>query len=520
MAGFSGKIKGGSDNLRKIKPLEELSRILRRLRSAGKKVVQCHGVFDLLHPGHIRHLQAAKRRGGVLVVTVTKDEFVNKGPGRPVFNQDLRCESLAALGCVDYVALNDSPTAVPAIRKLRPFLYVKGADYRDAKRDLTRAIGVEEKAARSVGAGVLFTDEPAMSSTRLLNTHYGVYPPEARAFLREFASRYSCDEVIEKLRGLKSLKVLAVGEAIVDEYHYCQAMGKSPKETIVSTRYIDEEAFAGGVLAAANHAAGFVSKVRLVTALGTRDSRESFIRSKLKTNIKADLIPAQGMNTIIKRRFVDPAFLTKMFEVSYLPDRELTPRCEKRLLKILEREVPRYDVVLVTDYGHGLISRRVVGLLCRKARFLAVNTQTNSSNIGYNVITKYPRADYVCIDEPELRLAERDRFGDIESLVKNVARKLKVKAMVATRGHKGSLAYSKAEGFTHVPVLSQRVVDRTGAGDAYLSLSALCAAKGFPMDLVGFIGNAAGALQVGTVCNRTPVEPVALYKFITAMLSS
>src|SRR3989304_5291458 len=141
----------GRDIRSKIKTLEELARISDSLRRKGKIIVHCHGVFDLLHPGHIRHFEAAKRIGDVLVVTLTKDEYVNKGPGRPVFNQRLRAESIAALQSVDYVAINEWPTAVETIRKLKPDVYVKGSDYRDPRDDLSRKITEEELAVKSIG---------------------------------------------------------------------------------------------------------------------------------------------------------------------------------------------------------------------------------------------------------------------------------------------------------------------------------------------------------------------------------
>lgn len=501
-----------------ILPLERLAEVLRQVRSKGKTIVHCHGVFDLLHPGHIRHLEAAKNRGDILVVTLTRDVHVNKGPGRPVFSEQLRAESIAALGCVDYVAINDAPTAVEAIKKLKPHVYCKGADYRDAAKDVTGGIRHEEAAAKSVGAKLLITDEPMMSSSHLLNQHFGVYPPEARAFLESFGRKYTSDLILQRLNGLRKLRVLVAGEAIVDEYHYCQAMGKSPKETIVSTRFLEAEAFAGGALATANHLAGFVDEVVLVTALGAHDSREEFIRSRLKPNVKLKFVLRKDSSTIIKRRFVEPAFLTKMFEVSHLDETPLSEPEEKKLLALLESELGRSDLVLASDYGHGLLGTNAVRLLCKKSKFLAVNTQANSANHGYNVITKYPRADYPCVDEPEARLAARDRGADPKKLAVALARQLRTDRFVVTRGHKGALAWSKDEGFTSIPVFSSKIVDRTGAGDAFLALSSLCAAGRLPMDLAAFVGNAAGALKVGTVCNRTPIESPALFKFVTAML--
>lgn len=502
----------------KVKHLEELADILAALRLKGRRIVHCHGVFDLIHPGHIRHFESAKREGDVLVVTITQDEHVNKGPGRPVFNQRLRAESVAALQAVDFVAVNRWPNAVETITLLKPHVYVKGSDYSAPESDITGMISREEEAVRAAGGRLHFTNEITFSSTELLNSHFDVYPEAAQMFLKDFRQRYSDDAVIKQLESLRKLKVLVIGETIIDEYHYCQAMGKSPKEFVVTTKYLREEVFAGGVLACANHVAGFCEDVHLVTCLGSNHSREEFIRTHLKSNVTAQFFHRDDASTIAKRRYVDPVFLAKMFEVCFLDDSDIPTHIEQDICRYLGGIIGDYDLVLVADYGHGLMKPEIVNLLCAKARFLAVNTQTNSANTGYNLITKYPRADFICIDEPEIRLACHDRVSDLRDLIKNVAGKLGSRRTAVTRGPRGSMTYAVEEGFSETPVFSSKIVDRVGAGDAYLSVAAPCVVAGVPMDLVGFIGNAVGALAVRIVCNRAAVEPVPLYKFITALL--
>src|SRR5262245_30448859 len=115
----------------KIVTLEDLAAIVQQMRRGGKTVVQAHGTFAFLHLGHVRHLQAAKQHGDVLVVTLTADRFVNKGPGRPVFGEAARAEMLASLEHVDWVAVNYAMDAVNAITLIRPTVYVKGQDYQE-----------------------------------------------------------------------------------------------------------------------------------------------------------------------------------------------------------------------------------------------------------------------------------------------------------------------------------------------------------------------------------------------------
>jgi len=502
----------------KFKSLDEVCAIAEDLRKQGKAVVQCHGVFDLLHPGHIRHLESAKRQGDVLVVTVTRDEHVGKGPGRPVFGQQLRVESLAALECVDYVALNEGPIAVDTILKLRPDVYAKGNEYADAKNDLTGKIVDEEQAVESVGGRIHFTDDITFSSTSLLNNHFDVFSEEARGFLTEFRSSFTPQGIIDLLQSLKGLKVLVIGDTIIDEYHYCSPMGKSPKEILIPARYLYEEVFAGGILAIANCVAGFCDDVELVTVLGGEDSREGFVRGHLRPNVVPTLFCRPDTCTPVKRRFVEVDLLRKMFEVSFIGTDLLPDIVSHEAACYLRSRLPDYDLVVVADYGHGFIDDRIIAALCDESRFLAINVQTNSANLGFNLVTRYDRADYVCIDETEARLATHDNCSPLEDLVCGIASELRCHRAVVTRGHRGSLVYANSGGFLEVPVFSREAVDRIGAGDAYFAVTAPCVAAGFPPELVGFIGNAVGALAIRIVGNRTVVDPVQLSRYVTTLL--
>ena len=155
----------------KILNLEDLSTVIKYLKEQGKKIVQCHGCFDLMHLGHIKYFQASKEMGDILVVTVTPDEYVDKGPGRPVFNQNIRVESIAALECVDYVTINSWPTAEETLRQLRPTYYVKGQEF-ESREDKTGKLQKELTVLKEIGAEMKFTHEIVFSSTELLNRHF------------------------------------------------------------------------------------------------------------------------------------------------------------------------------------------------------------------------------------------------------------------------------------------------------------------------------------------------------------
>jgi bifunctional ADP-heptose synthase (sugar kinase/adenylyltransferase) len=346
--------------------------------------------------------------------------------------------------------------------------------------------------------------------------------PESEAtsrFLEDFKTRHATSDVLEGLSAVRPLKILVIGEAIVDEYSYCTPLGKAPKDPIISAKHVRLERHAGGVLACANHVAGFCDEVHLLTCLGGDDSQEAFIRERLRPNVAPRFLVREGAPVITKRRYVTEGALLKMFEVITMDDSPLPRDVEDQMLDHLDRTLPTYDVVIVADYGHGLLGPRTVGLLAERARFLAVNTQANPGNIGFNVVTKYPRAGYVCLDEQEARLAMRDRWTPAPELVMAVRRLLKARAVSVTQGAHGVLVSGPDEAQRRIPALSAAVVDKMGAGDAYFAITAPCVAAGMPMEVVGLLGSAAAALAVGFVGNRSFVDRPSVESFVHALLT-
>jgi rfaE bifunctional protein nucleotidyltransferase chain/domain len=502
----------------KVLSLDELERTAAALRHDGKRLVLCHGTFDLMHAGHIRHLQRARQEGDVLMVTLTGDAHVGKGPGRPVFREALRAETLAALASVDFVAINQEPAATNAIARLRPHVYAKGSDYRNAADDVTGNIAREQQAAEACGGRMFYTDEITFSSSSLLNEHFGVFPPATRGYLQAF--RRTCDgqEIIEQLKRLAGLKVAVIGDAIIDQYCYIKVLGQVGKGNALAVKHESEEQFAGGAIAVANHAGGFARSVTLVTGLGKTEPHEQFICSKLLPNVTPEFFYVDNAPTVTKRRFVD-ADLSKLFEVYQFNEEPLPGSVEQAVCNWLDGNLDRFDVVLVPDYGNGFISKAMIDVLCRKARFLAVSTQLNSGNRGHHVVTRYPRVDFASINEPELRLAAHMRLDPIESVAETIGQRINAGHIAITRGKEGVLLKDRRSGTDHhVPALSTRVIDRIGAGDAFLVLAGLCLGGGLSPQVAAFAGSVAAALDVQIVCNREPVNPVALFKYVTTLL--
>ena len=511
---------GGSVRARdKIKSVEELAGLAARGKRAGARVVLAHGVFDLLHMGHVRHLETARREGDLLFVTLTADRHVNKGPGRPVFPELMRAEMVAALECVDAVGISNWQTAEGVLRLVQPDVYIKGPDYAAEAEDITGNIARERELVERLGGRVVYTDDVTFSSSSLINRHLNVYDSEVTGFLTGLRERELGPAILRAVESIAQQRVLLVGETIIDEYQYTQPMGKSAKENIIASRYEGREVFAGGVIASANHVADFVKHVEVITCLGETDSHEELIRAALKPNVTAHFIRLPKVPTIRKCRFVDPGHMRKLFEVYHFDDTPLAGALEAELVRLVAERAAAFDVVIVNDFGHGMMTANAIEQVIRGATFLAVNAQSNSANLGFNPITKYGRADYVCIDAPEARLATRQRFLDLGQLIQGPLREqVDCDRIIVTHGQHGCLTFDLSCGLAKVPAFTRQVVDTVGAGDAFLSVTAPLVAAGMPMELVGVVGNAAGALKVAIVGHRRSVEKVPLLKFLTALL--
>ena len=194
---------------KKITSLDELGKISNRCRRDGKRVVLCHGMFDLVHLGHIRYFEEAKKEGDILIVTLTSDDFCRKGPDRPIFSENLRAESLAALEIIDYIAICPYPSAIEAIKIIKPNIYAKGKEYEIESDDITGMITKERQTVELYKGKIIFTDDLVFSSSNLLNRSFDIFSPEVKEYINNLKSNFSLSEIIESLNAVKKSKVFS-----------------------------------------------------------------------------------------------------------------------------------------------------------------------------------------------------------------------------------------------------------------------------------------------------------------------
>ena len=490
-----------------------------RKKYSNKKIVHCHGVYDMLHHGHFLHLHKAKELGDITVVTVTSDQFVNKGPKRPYFSQEQRAFMLSSLELVDYVAINDNALAINIIKSLKPDIYLKGNDYKNIDKDRTGGIAKEKEAVESVGGKLIFTDEPTNSSTELLNEYFLEWDEEQRKTLEDIKESQSVDSIISLIDSFIDKKILVVGEPIIDSYVYSNAQNMASKSPIISSDYKYREDCAGGSLAIANHLSELGCQVTLLLTHGNDDKSLNFIKGNLLPNVKLISHALEGQATPQKTRYLNIGHNEKLFEITNLPTNQWKDSDPKNFINDLLHYEKESDLVIISDFGHGLFQDQVLKSLKKIKSFTALNVQTNSGNLGFNYFIKHNRYDYLCLDKREFRLALHDRISSVDELINiNAGNKFNLPASM-TLGPEGSMYIDKNGLHYKSPIFFKDVIDTTGAGDAYFAITSLLVSMDVESKLIPFIGNCHAGLKTRIIGNKKVVSKLDLLRTIKSILT-
>ncbi len=496
--------------------------IRKKLKEENKCIVLCHGVFDLIHPGHIIHLEQAKQMGDILVVSVTAAKYVRKGPDRPYFDDEMRMKFLEALECVDYVMLSEEYTVVDIIESVEPDIYVKGEEYSKEEDDITGKIKEERLLVERHGGRIRYTSGQTFSSTKLINTAMSAMSDEVRCYMETFKNRHTLHEIRNYADKISSLKVLVVGDVIIDKYTYCDVQGMMSKDMGYSAKLSHSEEYLGGAIAITRHLATYTENITLLSIIGNEKAIKERLVNELSDNIQLNLLISSAVPTIVKHRYLTRnekrEEYQKIFAINNILDNMQYEEAAAGAFKNnLREEIANYDVVFVCDFGHGLIDRETIEIIQEKAKFLVLNCQTNSSNKGLNIITKYTRADVFALDQQELKLAFPEHSMDEKSGLIKLSAHLKGNGWL-TRGSRGAYGICN-EIIDECPAFALSVKDTVGAGDAFFATAGIFAAAGAPIEVGTFAGNIGGALGANIVGNKREVEKINVLKYASTLMN-
>lgn len=486
-------------------------------KNRKKKIVLCHGTFDFLHVGHIRYFEQAKEYGDILIVSITSDNFVNKGSGRPFFKIADRILSITALQIVDFVIVSDQETAVDIIKKIKPNVYFKGPDYKDYKTDFTGGIKKEVAEVEKYGGKVVYGDTEMHSSSKIINQISNM-SQQQRNIINKIKKKYSFKFIKDQiLLNSKKIKILVIGEMIIDHLIFCSALGKSGKESVLNLDKKYEKKIVGGVGAIANHLNSFINDLKILTYLGKKESNLSFIKNNLKKKIKIDYILKENSPTIIKTKIVDIYNNFKILGLYNFNESEINKKQQVLFFSKIKKNLLKYDLVIVSDYGHGLITRQMANFFVKQKK-ITVNAQLNAANIGYHTIGKYKNVYCAVVNEAELRHELKDRYTERKVLIKKLSQLLNIKILVVTAGKEGAFAYYNDK-FFFCPAFANQIVDKIGSGDTFMAFFSL-SNKIFSNDieLSLFLASIATTQVLQGFANEKNIDLIKMLKSVDTIL--
>ena len=486
--------------------LNFLKKFSKQKKGEGKKIVLCHGDFDFLHLGHIKHFKVAKEKGDYLIVSVTSDNNMQKGIGRPLYKEKERIEFLSSISLIDYLYIDHNKSATDVISKIRPNYYAKGIDYKNPKEDFTGQILKEQQLVKKYGGEIIFTNEQAFSASGIINQL--TLDKKMVSVIKNLKKDYSFEKIRTIIDKMKKKRVLIIGDTILDEYIYVQGLGKPSKENMIAGLYKDKELFLGGVFASVGNLSSFCDNIDFITSTGGEKKYQNFIKTNIPKNIKKRLFFKSHSITTKKTRFIDKGHsqLKKLFEVYEMNDSLISKKVENNISKYLNKNLQKYDLVIVNDYGHGLLSKKLINIICKKSKYLAVNVQINAGNQGYNLVTKYKQAKYYSLDIEEAKRVTNNKNMNAKDVLEEVLKLTGGRNVSLTMGSQGSLTYdkNKKQAF-HIPSFTNVIIDTMSAGDAYFVISSMMLYLSKSLKISSLLGNLAGVMMA-SVAGCVPID--------------
>jgi len=514
-----------NENLaRKIVNREELVQRATEARDAGLVVVQCHGCFDIVHPGHLRYLEFAHRQGDILIVSVTGDNQIDKGSQRPFIPQELRAENLAALEYVDWVYINPNPTAVGILGEVQPHIYVKGAEY---EHSTDPGFLAERRVVESYGGRVIFSSgEVIFSSTRLLETIAADDSLDAQR-LAAVCQRHNINaSSIEKIvNNLESCRVLVIGDIILDQYVLCDATEVANEAPMMSLVELERREYLGGAAIVARQIAALGASATLLSACGNNDEARSTMDTLDDEQIYTRLLPVRHSLPRKTRFVVETAKMLRVEKAEYAP---LDSQAETTAVAEIEAQLDHVDAVIWCDFGYGMITsnllRRTLPILRERKKIIAGNVSGPRGNL-----LEFKNVDLLCPTERQLRTVFHDFEQGLSKVAWEAMSHTRAKHLVTSLAKRGIVAFDRQTQQANLPEYSGRllseylpsfadkVVDSLGAGDAFLAVATLALTAGAGLMQAAYLANAASALEHATLGN-VPISKRNLIRWLDGRL--
>jgi rfaE bifunctional protein kinase chain/domain len=477
---------------------------LRRKLGNGRRISFVSGNFNVLHPGHLRLMTFAAELGDVLIAGVNPD-----GTPGVVVPGALRAEGVRALSIVDKAVLLTG-SVVEFIEALKPEFVVKGAEFEG--RD-----NPEQSVVSEYGGTLVFgSGETQFSSQELLINEYktsfsSIVKPS------DYPRRHGFQiaDLKKDLAKFAGMRVLVIGDTIIDEYITCDPVGMSQEDPTIVVTPLAYARFVGGAGVVASHARGLGADVRFFTVLGD-DETAAFPRQELeRKGISLHAFTDQTRPTTRKERY--RAHGKTLLRVNHLRQHAISLSLVKNMTRQIEEHLDQTDLILFSDFNYGCLPQGFVAAIVERAAsrgvMMAADSQASSQTSD---ISRFKRMSLITPTEREARIALRDNRSGLAEIATQLRTVAGADVVAITLGGEGLLVHTNSGEGLHtdrLPAFNSSPKDVAGAGDSLLTMMSLGICAGLDPWKSAYLGALAAACQVGRVGNA----PLSLQDIITEL---
>jgi rfaE bifunctional protein kinase chain/domain/rfaE bifunctional protein nucleotidyltransferase chain/domain len=478
--------------------------------SRDEKIVLCNGVFDIVHPGHVRHLVYAKNKGDKLIVSLTADGFITKGTYRPHIPQNVRALNLAAFEMVDYVLIDEFPTPIETISKLKPDFFAKGYEYGNLHNEKT---SIEKDLLDSYGGKIIFTPGDVVYSSSAIIESDQKNLEHLNLAMQLEAENISIDHVIDLISRKHQLNFLILGDTIVDVIEVCTSIGGQTKTPTISIRHDKTKRFLGGAAIVAAHLSATGSHVKFLTVCGD-DEPSNFVENELqKNNVETLLFRDNTRPTTVKKVFTADGY--RLLKVDTVDNRPVNDEVLRKIAKKLEES--NYDGIIFSDFRHGLFTKESILNFKSVIPSSAIKIADSQVASRWGNIIDFQDFDLITPNEKEARFSIGDQESTVINLALEIVKQTNCKNLILKLGKRGSIALdsesSQSQGIFSVPSLTNLVIDPVGAGDALIAYASFCLGIGLDVK----IANLVGAIAASIACEKEGNIPIKLEEVIARL---
>lgn len=451
----------------KIKNQNELKKILKK-RKKDKKIL-CHGNFDVVHPGHIRHLLYAKSKADILIVSITADKFIKKGIYRPHIPQNLRALNLAALEIVDFVVIDNYAKPINLIKKLKPDFFAKGYEYIES--NLHEDSELEMKTVNSYGGEMIFTPgDVVYSSTNIIKTTLPNIDKEKIINIMN-ENNITIKDLKENLEKYNKKRIHVIGDTIIDLYTRTTVIGGQIKTPTLSVLYQKQDKYIGGAAIVAQHLKEAGADVTFTTILGNDDLKDFVIKTFREKRIKINPIIVSSRPTTSKNVFI--AGNHRILKVDDVDNQPVNDIIVDNICKYIRKT--KTDCVVLSDFRHGIFHKGSIPKICKSISNKILKVADSQVATRWGNITDFKGFDIIFPNEKEARFCLGDQDSSISSLCRRLLKESKCKNLILKLGEKGlyGVKGNRADYTFALPAISGNVKDPVGAGDSLLAYTTL-----------------------------------------------